>query len=316
VDEADARAALRQAEAAVQQAQARLAQIDAVNAPVAAENARQAETLLAQARADLARLESLAAAGAVAAREVEDARRALAIADARRRAALAGETATIDSGAERRLAEAALAESRARRTAADIRLAHTRIEAPHDGVVLARHVETGDIVQPGTIVLDLAADAAIEVVIEPDERNLGWIRAGQQARMAADAYPDVPFDGEVTYIAPAVDPRRGSIEVRLTVVDPPSFLKPHMTVSVDLAVATRHAVLTLPSPAVQGGGADSPWVFVVDEGRLVRQMVTIGLRGDGHTEIVDGLREGDDVVLPDERRLAPGTRVRAERVAR
>ena len=121
------------------------------------------------------------------------------------------------------------------------------------------------------------------------------------------------FDAEVSYIAPSIDPQRGSIEVRLTVPRAPAFLLPDMTVSVDLSVARRDKALVVPSDAVRDAATPSPWLFAVEHDRLVRRNVKLGIRGEGATEIVDGLDEGAVVVLPDGRIHAPGQRVRTER---
>ena len=117
----------------------------------------------------------------------------------------------------------------------------------------------------------------------------------------------------MSYIAPSIDPQRGSIEVRLTVPHAPAFLLPDMTVSVDLTVARREKALVVPSDAVRNGATPAPWLFAVEHDRLVRKDVKLGIRGEGATEIVDGLDEGAVVVLPDGRSHAPGERVRAER---
>lgn len=113
-------------------------------------------------------------------------------------------------------------------------------------------------VQPGNTLLEIAADGETQLVIEPDERNLAWIHLGQKARASADAYPTAVFDAEVDYIAPAIDRQRGSIEVRLRVAAPPAFLKPDMTVSVDLTVASKSGVIAVPSDAVHGAATPAP----------------------------------------------------------
>jgi HlyD family secretion protein len=177
-------------------------------------------------------------------------------------------------------------------------------------------VEPGDVVQPARTLLVMAADAAPELVIEPDERNLAWIRIGQTARASADAYPQSVFDAEVSYIAPAVDPQRGSVEVRLRVQQPPDFLKPDMTVSVDLTVASKLRVLTLPSEAIRDSATIAPWAFVARRGRVARTDLKLGIRGAGRTEITSGLIEGAAVLVPAAQPLALGQRVRPEQGAR
>jgi HlyD family secretion protein len=316
MDDAEARAAVSQAKAALSQATGRLEQLRKVGSIVATEASRQMATNLERAQSDLRRVEALAASGLAPAIELEEARRRVEIARAQKNAAEAQETAVNPKGVESSIAMSAAVESQAALAGATARLEQTRILAPLNGIVLSRNVEPGYIVQPGSTLLEMAADGETELVIEPDERNLAWIRIGQKARASADAYPQEIFDANVRYIAPAIDPQRGSVEVRLSVPDPPGFLKPDMTVSVDLTVATKNQVLTVPTDAVRGAATPDPWVFVVEAGRIARRDVTLGIRGEGHTEIESGLEEGSEVVLSTDVTLVQGQRVRVAREGR
>jgi HlyD family secretion protein len=313
LDDAEARAGVAQAEAAVDQANGRVEQLRTVGAVLASEALREAETNLSRASSELARFEKLAAAGAVPRTDLDEARRQVDLARARRKAAEAEEVAAAPAGADLRVALAALAESRARLAAARVRLAQTRVVAEQNGIILSRLVEPGDAAPMGATLVEMAADGQTELVIEPDERNLAWIRLGQPARASADAYPATVFDAEVSYVAPAIDPARGSVEVRLRVPEPPDFLKPDMTVSVDLTVASKRQVLVVPSDAVRAAATPAPWVFVVDGNRLSRRPVTVGIRGEGSTEITSGLADGVEVVRSADQTLADGQRVRPRR---
>ena len=314
--DAEARAAVSQAKAAVSQASGRVEQLRKVGAIVTTEASLQTATNLARAEAELARAETLAASGVVARVDLDEARRNVEIAKAQKNAAEAQRTATTPRGVDSSIALSALAESQAELAGAMARLAQTRLIAPTDGTLLLRLVELGHTVQPGSTLLEMAADGETQLVIEPDERNLAWIRLGQKARASADAYPQTILDAEVSYIAPAIDPQRGSIEVRVRVPAPPAFLKPDMTVSVDLTVASKTRVLTVASDAIRGAATPAPWVLAVAGGRLARRNVTLGIRGEGHTEILSGLDEGAEVVLAADATLAEGRRVRVERRGR
>jgi HlyD family secretion protein len=310
IDDREARSAVAEARAAAAQARGRVEQLREVSAVVAGERLREADANFARAQSELARIEMLAKAGAVAARDVEEARRALEVAAAARSSAHAQQQGAAAQGVEARVAESALRESEARLAAAQVRLAQTRVVASQPGVVLVRHVERGDIVRVGDTLFGLAGDGETEIVIEPDERNLAWLREGQKGTASADAYPDQVFDAEIAYIAPAVDRQRGSIEVRLRVPDPPDTLRPDMTVSVDLTVASTKNALTVPTDAIRDGASAAPWVFVVDGGRVVRRDVTLGIAGEGQSEIASGVSEGDLVALAAAQALEPGQRVR------
>jgi HlyD family secretion protein len=310
IDDREARAAVAEARAGVAQAEARLEQLREVSAVVTSEQLREAEANADRAASELARIETLAKAGAVAARDLEEARRALDVAAAARAAARAQQQGAGAQGADARVAASALRESEARLAAAQVRLGQTRIVASQAGVVLGRHVDPGDIVRAGDTLLELAGDEDTEIVIEPDERNLAWLRVGQTGKASADAYPDAIFDAHISYIAPAVDRQRGSIEVRLRVPDPPTMLRPDMTVSVDLTVAAKDNVLTVPTDAIRDTATAAPWVLVVDGGVLVRRDVTLGIAGEGRSEVASGVSEGDIVALSSARMLEPGQRVR------
>ncbi len=313
LDDSADRAAVAQAEAAVNQARARVDQLQRVGAIVATEALRQAQTNLERAQADLDRSTRLAATTAIPQVELETAQHAVDIAVAQRNAAQAQQLASAPLGADSRVALSQLLQAQAQLSAAKVRLAQTRLVALQSGTVLTRSVEPGDVVQPSRTLLVFAADADVQLVFEPDERNLAWIQLGQQARVSADAYPQQLFDAEVSYIAPSIDPQRGSVEVRLQVPAPPPTLKPDMTVSLDLTVAKRAGVLTLPSQAVHGLASPAPWVQIVEHDRVARRDVKLGIRGDGAVEILEGVDERTTVIVPDGGTLAIGARVRVER---
>lgn len=313
LDDAEARAAFAQAKAAVDQAKARVDQLRRVGSIVATEALRQSESNFDRTQADFERAQKLSASGAIAKVELENAKRAFEIAGAQRNAAEAQQVSSAPMGADSRVALTSLMQAQAQLAGANARLSQTKILALQGGSVLARTVEPGDVVQPARTLMVIAADAEAQLVFQPDERNLAWIALGQKARASADAYPDKGFDAEVSYIAPAIDPQRGSVEVRLRVQNAPSYLRPDMTISIDLTVEKKTAVLTLPAEAVRGIATENPWVLVVQDGHAVKREVKIGIRGEGTLEIVSGMQEGTEAVVPDGRVILPGARVRPER---
>lgn len=316
IDDREARASVAQAKAAVDQASARVEQLRRVGAIVATESLRQADTNLERAQQELDRASKLSASGSIAKLELDEARRALDVARAAKNAAEAQQISSAPMGADSRVALSALLQAQAQLAGANVRLAQTRIDALADGTVLSRSVEPGDVVQPARTLLVMAADGDVQLVFHPDERNLGNMKLGQTARASADAFPQDVFDAEVDYIAPSVDPERGSIEVRLRVPSAPKTLKPDMTVSIDLTVAAKNGALVLPTEAIRGATSTSPHVLVVEDGLIAKRPVTLGIRGDGSIEIASGLDEGAEVVIADGKLLQVGQRVRAAREAR
>jgi HlyD family secretion protein len=290
-----------EATAGVARAAARLQQVRELDLPAAREDLRQAEVALRQAERDLQRTAELG--DGVSAQELEVSQDRRDLARSRRDAAAARVRGDSPRGGNERLAVAELA-------AAQARLEQTRVTALGDGIVLRRLAQPGDAVAAGAGILDLAPAGPTWLVVQPEEKNLAFLRVGQQALASADAFPDSVFTARITRVAPAVDPARGTIDVDLVVDRPPAFLRPDMTVSIAVETARRDAALVVPAGAVRDAEG-TPWVLVVRDGRATRQDVTLGLRGEGMVEIGSGLQSGEAVVPAAAARVKPGDRVRA-----
>jgi HlyD family secretion protein len=208
------------------------------------------------------------------------------------------------------MAETQLKQARANLETAESRLGYATITAPRDGVLITRSVERGTVAQPGKALLVLAPTGEVQLVLQIDERNLGKLALGQKAVASADAYPDQRFNAVVSYINPGIDISRASVEVKLTVSDPPDYLRQDMTVSVDIAVAERNDTLVLPIRSVHDVLSGAPWVLVIRDGRAAKRPVRLGLRGNSQLEIVDGMAEGE-LAIPLNSGVLTGQRVRA-----
>lgn len=302
-------AAFVQAQGAVAQAEARLRQLKELTLPLARENLAQAQATLRNVQATFDRTSELARHGNTTRAALDDAQRALDVARTQVNAAQYQVFTASPGGSDDVMAQTQLDQARATLDAARSRLDYATITSPRDGVLIARNVERGTIVQPGRALLVLAPAGDVQLVLQIDERNLGLIALGQQALASADAYPDQSFPATVTYINPGVDITRASVEVKLTVPAPPAYLRQDMTVSVDIEVARRAATLVLPQRAVHDILSGHPWVMGIRDGRAYRQPVRLGLRGNNRIEIVDGARDGD-LVVPANSGLLTGQRLR------
>lgn len=290
LDDREARAALSQAQAALNE----------VGASVQA-NIEQLEINAAQTARDLERVRSVFEVGARTQRQLEQAEQEAADARSRLQAALAN-----PDGA----GNASVLRARSAVDVAQARLILTRVSAPASGTVLTRSVEPGDAVQPGRTLLELGTDGPTEIVVFPSEENLEQLQLGASAEASPDAYPDSAFSATLSFIAPSVDPDQGTIEVRLSIDDPPSYLLPDMTLSVNIEGARRDGATVLAADAVRGLGTAEPWVAVIREGRIERQPIDVGVRGNRFIEVRSGLSDTDKIV-PETESPEIGTRVRA-----
>ncbi|MFG6469092.1 efflux RND transporter periplasmic adaptor subunit [Roseateles sp. BYS87W] len=295
LDDRELRASLRAAEGAVAQAQARVRQLQEVQRPVAAQALRQAQATLETTRAQQRRQEELFRQGYVGQAALDEARRAAELADAQVAAARQQLDTTLAGGSDEAVALTTLAQAQANAEAARARLQHATVTAPVAGVLISRDVEPGDVVQPGKTLMVLSPTGETQLVVQFDEKNLGLLAAGQRALASADAFADQRFAAEVVYISPGVDAQRGSVEVKLQVAQPPAYLRQNMTVSVDVEVARRNRVLAVPLDWVHDADTSQPWVLKRVDGRAQRQAVTLGLRGGGRVEVMDGLKAGDEL---------------------
>lgn len=311
LDDREIKAGVAQAQALLTQSELRLQQMRLLAEPLARESARQAEANLTQARQHFARAEALVAKGFYSSNQLDEARRALAVAESQWQASRLQAGSNAVGGGDYRLAEAAVLQARAGLELAQAKLAYTRLLAPRPGTILARLAEPGDSVQPGKTLLSLSPTGVTELLVQIDEKNLRLLALDQTAQVSADAWPDRRFPARVSYISPAVDAQRGSVEVRLQVDQPPDYLKQDMTVSIDIETGSNQKVILLPAEGLRGSVLEA-WVLVVRDGRAERQVVQTGLRNAGQIEIVSGLAPGDRVIPPAVLGIAAGDRVRAK----
>ncbi|WP_342806020.1 efflux RND transporter periplasmic adaptor subunit [Alteromonas sp. M12] len=198
-----------------------------------------------------------------------------------------------------------------RLAAARAALEKTIVRAQVSGTVLTRNAEPGDVVQPGRVLFEIARAGQTELLVPVDERNLSALRLGQPALCVTDAYPDSPFAATLSFISPAVDPQRGSVDIRLQLAAIPDFLRQDMTVTANIETGRRESALVVPNDVLDDINGSSAYVWKVTNGRLQRAKVTLGLRGMGRTEITSGLANDDLIVANIDPSLVDGSRVRA-----
>ncbi|WP_194943038.1 efflux RND transporter periplasmic adaptor subunit [Limnohabitans sp. 2KL-27] len=301
--------ARRQAQQAVVQAQNRLRQLVELQGPVVLQTLRQAQASLDTAQASWQRNGALFEQGFIGQAALDESRKALALADAQVLAAQKQVTSTRAGGAEHSLALGAVTEAQANAEIVNAKVRYAVIQAPANGQLIGRHVEVGDVVQAGKVLMTLSPEGAMQLVVQIDEKNLRLMALGQQALASADAYPQQPFKAQVGYINPGINAQTGAVEIKLDLLEPQHNLKQDMTVSVDLVVARKPQVLALQVGHVNEISGASPWVWLLQAGHAVRRPVRLGLRGGVWVEVLEGLREGDAVIaLP--AALREGQRVR------
>ena len=317
-----------QAQSNLDQAKTLLQQLQKNTRPQAQAALQEAQANASQASREARRREALAAKGTISVELVEQAKRTELNANSLlTRAQLTAHALAADSTEEQLLAQ--------RIKSAKAELAKTRIYAPFAGRVQTRNVEPGDLVQPSKVLLEIARSTApsddtasndtagngLEVVVALDEKNLAPLKLQQQVQLIADAWPEQTVNGVVSFIAPAVDSSRGTIDVHISVLDnaattnpaPAQMLLQGMTVSANIMAAERQSTLVLPNDYVTTSTKGQPQVWRWQGGTLHPVIVQLGLRNMTHSEIVSGLNEGDIVVQTSQAsQLVAGQRARVQ----
>ena len=211
--------------------------------------------------------------------------------------------------AKLRQARAQVLESQASLKQLEEQLGYTTIVAPMDGVILSRDVEIGDAVSSilvlgstATLVMTEGDTSQVYVQGKVDEADIAHVYLGQPARIKVESFRDRFFYGKVTKIAPMGVQKDNvtTFEVRVSINNPGGELKANMTANAEIILDEHKGVLTVPESAVIYDSQKKAAVEIPDrkqkEGKR-KVPVTMGLSNGSVTEILSGLKEGDQVVL-------------------
>jgi RND family efflux transporter MFP subunit len=199
-----------------------------------------------------------------------------------------------------------LEEAKSRIAAQKVRLDSLLLRAPLDGMVLRRDGEVGEIAGPTDVLFWVGPPAPMQVVAEINEEEINRIAAGQKALLRSEAFPGRALRATVSQITPKGDPTRKTFRVYLRLPqDTP--LRIGMSVEANIIFREKQAAVVVPAQAVTG---DS--VQIIEDGRISRVPVTVGIRGSRNVEIIGDVVKGMAVLSPWRTDLADGTRIRID----
>ena len=188
-------------------------------------------------------------------------------------------------------------------------LRYATITSPMDGLVLSRDVEVGDAVSSilvlgsqATLVMTLGDVSEVYVLGKVDEADIGRVFLGQRARIAVESFKDKSFDGKVTKISPLGKEKDNvtTFEVRVSIRNPGGELKTNMTANAEIILEEKQGVLLVPESAVVYDQERKPSLELADpraEGGKRKVAVKLGISNGVKTELLEGLKAGDKVVL-------------------
>ena len=202
-----------------------------------------------------------------------------------------------------------LSQDRANLKQLEEQLSYTDIQSPIDGVVLSRNVEMGDAVSSilvlgssATLVMTLGDISQVYVKGKVDESDIGKVYLGQPARIKVESFKDKTFNGVVTKISPMGVEKDNvtTFEVRVSINNPGGELKAEMTANAEIILEEHKNVLQIPEGSIIYDKDKKASVEVPDprakDGKK-KIAVNIGISNGAKTELLSGLKEGDEVVL-------------------
>ena len=238
---------------------------------------------------------------------LDDAHSLVDVAENRKRAAQS-QLAIAHAKVTEARAQVAQAKAAADRAAEDV--ANATLRAPIRGTVLSRDVEIGS---PVSSILNLGANATLVMTLgdidqvfvrgKVDEADIGHVRLGQPARIRVEAFKDKVFDGKVTQISPMGVEKDNvtNFEVRVSIDNPGKALKANMTANAEIILEEHPNALIVPEAAVTYDAQKNAFVEIAapdaKNGRK-KVAVKIGVSNGTKIQILDGLKQGDKVVLP------------------
>lgn len=320
------RAQVQQAKGQIVSLEARLAELVNGSRPeeiaVAKANLDQAKADLENARTTLARARRMVTGGLISKQAVDDG-------EARE----AGQTARVASlerayelvriGPRREVMDQVrgqIAEAQGRLAFFDTQLSNTVIKAPIAGTILERVVERGEFVTTGFVgdrgakgyVVSMADLSDLQVELDINQNDFGKLGAKQKGTITTDAYPDKKYEGVIEEVSPEANRQKATVQVKVKVSNPDSFLRPEMNASVAFyseavaasPVVAAKLVVFAPAAAIKDGA-----VFVAVNGKAVKRTVrTSGSTSQG-MRVEEGLNGGEDLILNPPAELKDGARI-------
>jgi HlyD family secretion protein len=210
-------------------------------------------------------------------------------------------------------------------TYAETAVANTVIRAPVTGTILERAVEKGEFVTTGFVgdrgakgyVVSLADLNDLEVELDIAQNDFAKLHSRQHGTVSVDAFPDRKYDGFIKEISPEANRQKATVQIKVKVSNPDSYLRPEMNASVAFASdekpvaagdeASAKPIILVPAAAIRDGS-----VFLLLDGKVVRRSVKTGATSTQGIRIEQGLNGGEDLVLNPPAGMKDGDKVRTK----
>jgi len=192
---------------------------------------------------------------------------------------------------------------------ARLELEKTRLAAPFSGIVTQIKVAPGENIEVGREICTLVDLRQLKIEAKVLETEVGKIKEGREAQVRFSAYPDRVFEGQVAAISPLVSPTEKTCSVFINLDNPAEEIKPGMHAEVEIVTEVFARRLLVPQEAVLVRGG-RPLVFVVENGLAKWRYIQTGEENEQYVEVLEGLSEGEQVIIEGHLTLAHDSPVR------
>jgi len=171
------------------------------------------------------------------------------------------------------------------------------VRAPISGLVVEQDVAAGQLIQPGSTQCFMISDVSnVWVLVNVYQKDLPYVRVGDVVAIQTDTYPEV-FHGRISYVAAALDPSTRTLPARIETNNPGEKLKKDMYVVATVNAGSIANAIALPDAAVLRDTENQPFVYAAaSANQFGRRSVTLGESLNGQTQIMSGLKAGDQVI--------------------
>ena len=169
--------------------------------------------------------------------------------------------------------------------------------SPVSGLVTEKKAVQGMRFMPGEMLYQITDLSSVWALADVFEQDLSLVKSGAKAKVKINAYPEKIFEGTIAYVYPTLKAETRTVQVRVELANPGQLLKPGMFAQVELAAPIRKNTVTVPLSAVIDSGVRRIVLVQVKEGRFEPREVKLGARSDDYVEVLDGVKDGELVVV-------------------
>jgi len=185
------------------------------------------------------------------------------------------------------------------------------VESPLKGIIGRVYVDIGQNVNAETPIALVVDIDKVRIALDIPEKYIPKVSLGQEAKIMVDAYPQEIFTGKATKISPLVNLENRAAPIEISLDNQGHRLKSGMFASVSLIIEKHPSVPVILKEAILGKEPDA-YVYLIEDNKAVAKKITLGIHSGPYYEVLEGIKEGDSVVIVGQQRLYDNASVTAE----